>query len=77
MTVDPRDFKKLDFKKSLGALPFAEAEGVRSTPPPQGDKQKPRTPEIHKTSSEINDLEHEPGHIWRLPVVSGFTRYVI
>ena len=29
--------------------------------------------EIHKKSSEINDLENEPGHVWRLPKVSRVT----
>ena len=33
-----------------------------------------RTPEIHQKSSKINDLENEPGHVWRLPGVSGVTR---
>ena len=33
-----------------------------------------RTPEIHQKSSKINDLENEPGHVWRLPMVSGVTR---
>ena len=33
-----------------------------------------RTPEIHQKSSEINDLENEPGHVWLLPEVSGVTR---
>ena len=33
-----------------------------------------RTPEIHQKSSKINDLENEPGHVWRLPKVSGVTR---
>ena len=23
------------------------------------------TPDIHQKSSEINDLENEPGHVWR------------
>ena len=33
-----------------------------------------RTREIHQKSSEINDLEIEPGHVGRLPNVSGVTR---
>ena len=33
-----------------------------------------RTPYIHQRLSEINDLENEPGHAWRLPKVSGAIR---
>ena len=32
-----------------------------------------RTTENHQKSSRINDLENEPGHVWRLPEVSGVT----
>ena len=31
------------------------------------------TPEIHKKSSETNDLENEPGHVGRLAEVAGVT----
>ena len=34
-------------------------------------KKNMRTPEIQQKSSEINDSDNEPRHIWRLPGVSG------
>ena len=41
-----------------------------------GAKHSPhmRTTEIHQKSSEINDLENEPSHEWRLHKVSRVTR---
>ena len=33
-----------------------------------------RTRDIHQKSSKINDLENEPGHVWRLRKVSRVTR---
>ena len=41
-----------------------------------GTKHSPHLtiPEIDQKSSRINDLENEPGHVWRLIGVSGVTR---
>ena len=51
----------------LGALLLQRRGGAKHSP-------HMRTPEIHQKSSEIDDLENEPGHVWRLTEVSGFTR---
>ena len=53
-------------RRELGALILRMRGGTKHSP-------HLRTPEIHQKSSEIDDLENEPGHVWRLPRVSGVT----
>ena len=56
-----------DFEIRLGALLLQRRGGAKHSP-------YMRTQEIHQKSTEHNDLENEPGHVWKSPVVSGVTR---
>ena len=53
--------------KRLGALIMRMRGGVKHSPPREHRKSTRKT-------SEINDLENEPGHVWRLLKVLRVTK---